>query len=210
MTSPVSGVVLERLVTNERFLPAGEILMEIGQLEDMEVEVDVLSLDAVNVKIGNRVELHGPAVGTRLDTDQESRPIRGTVKRIFPAGFTKISSLGVEQQRVRIIVDIDPDDLKWLQEERGLGVGYRVRARIITAEKAEAVVVPRSTLFRNVNGDWQLYAVEEGRAKARVVRLGMLNDETAEVLEGVKVGDLVVLAPESSLSDGVLVSAGGS
>ncbi len=206
MTSPVGGVVLERPVTNERFLPAGQTLMEIGKLEDMEVEVDVLSLDAVNVKIGNRVELHGPAVGERLDTDQKPRPIGGTVKRIFPAGFTKISSLGVEQQRVKIIVDIDPDDLKWLQAERGLGVGYRVRARIITAEKAQAVVVPRSTLFRNATGGWQLYAVEEGRAKARVVQVGMLNDESAEILEGVKVGDTVVLAPESSLLEGKLVS----
>ena len=208
MTSPVSGVVLEREVSNERFLPAGQTLMEIGKLDDMEVEVDVLSLDAVDVKIGNRVELHGPAVGKRLDTDQQPRPIRGTVKRIFPAGFTKISSLGVEQQRVKIIVDIDPHDLKWLQDERGLGVGYRVRARIITAEKAEAVVVPRSTLFRNADGGWQLYVVEEGRARTRVVQVGMLNDETAEVLDGIKVGDAVVLAPESSLSDGKKVSSG--
>ena len=198
MTSPISGVVLDRPVTNERYLPAGQTLMEIGRLEDMEVEVDVLSLDVVNAKVGNRAEIHGPVVA--------SRPVRGTVKRIFPAGFTKVSSLGVEQQRVRIIVDIDPEDLKWLQDERGLGVGYRVRVRIVTDEKDEAVVVPRSTLFRNADGQWQLYAVEDGRAQTRTVQLGMLNDELAEVIDGVAPGDEVILAPESDLSAGQLVS----
>ena len=206
MTSPVSGVVLDRPVTNERYLPAGQTLLEIGRLEEMEVEVDVLSLDAVNVKVNNRVEIYGPVVGTRADADHQSRPVQGTVRRIFPAGFTKISSLGVEQQRVKIIVDIDPDDLEWLQEERGLGVGYRVRVRIITAEKTEAVVVPRSTLFRNAQGRWQLYAVEGGRAQTRTVQLGMLNDELAEVIDGVDPGDEVILAPESNLSAGQLVS----
>ena len=208
MTSPIGGVVLDRPVTNERYLPAGQTLMEIGRLQDMEVEVDVLSLDAVNVKVNNRVEIHGPAVGTRLDADHQSRPVQGSVKRIFPAGFTKISSLGVEQQRVKIIVDIDADDLDWLQQERGLGVGYRVRVRIITAEKSEAVVVPRSTLFRDAQGRWQLYAVEAGRAQTRTVQLGMLNDELAEVVDGVRVGDEVILAPESNLSAGQLVSTG--
>jgi HlyD family secretion protein len=208
MTSPISGVVLDRPVTNERYLPAGQTLMEIGRLEEMEVEVDVLSLDAVNVKVNNPVEIHGPVVGTRSDADRGSRPVHGTVKRIFPAGFTKISSLGVEQQRVKIIVDIDSNDLKWLLEERGLGVGYRVRVRIITAEKDEAVVVPRSTLFRNAQGRWQLYAVEGGRAQTRTVQLGMLNDELAEVIDGVDPGDEVILAPESNLSTGQLVSTG--
>ena len=198
MTSPVSGVVLDRPVTNERYLPAGQTLMEIGRLEDMEVEVDVLSLDAVNAKVGNRAEIHGPVVG--------SQPVYGTVKRIFPAGFTKISSLGVEQQRVKIIVDIDPDDLERLLRERGLGVGYRVRVKIITAEKDDAVVVPRSALFRNADGLWQLYAVEQGRAQARTVQLGMLNDELAEVVDGVQVDDEVILAPQSNLSAGQLVS----
>ena len=206
MTSPVSGVVLDRPVTNERYLPAGTTLMEIGRLHDMEVEVDVLSLDAANVRVNNPVEIHGPVVGIGSDTVRQSRPVRGTVKRIFPAGFTKISSLGVEQQRVKIVVEIDPDDLKWLQSERGLGVGYRVRVRIITAEKTEAVVVPRSTLFRDAQGRWQLYAVQRDRAHSRTVQLGMLNDELAEITEGVQVGDEVILTPQSNLSAGQLVS----
>ena len=206
MTSPISGVVLDRPVTNERYLPAGQTLMEIGRLEDMEVEVDVLSLDVVNAKVGNRVEIHGPVVGTSSNVDRQSRLVHGTVTRIFPAGFTKISSLGVEQQRVKIIVNIDPNALKWLQDERGVGVGYRVRVRIITAEKPKAVVVPRSTLFRDAAGDWRLYAVEGGRAQIRTVKLGMLNDELAEVIDGVDPEDRVILAPESNLSAGQSVS----
>ena len=93
MYSPVDGVVLRRHVTNEGFLTAGEPLLEIGRLEDLEIEADVLSLDVVDAKIGCPVEIHGPAIGPT--------PAKGTVVRIFPAGFTKVSSLGVEQQRVK-------------------------------------------------------------------------------------------------------------
>ena len=140
MRSPVNGVVLDRLVSNERYLTAGTALLEIGRLEDLEVEADVLSLDVVGAKVGDRVEIYGPAIGRR--------PAQGVVARIYPAGFTKVSSLGVEQQRVKVIVRFAGDELRRLLADRRLGVGYRVRVKIFTAERSQALLIPRSALFR--------------------------------------------------------------
>jgi HlyD family secretion protein len=198
MTSPVDGVVLERFIQNEQFLPAGTKLLEIGRLADIEVEADVLSLDVVTVQPGDRVEIYGPAVG--------EPPARGTVKNIYPAGFTKVSSLGVEQQRVRVIIAFEPSDLARLLKERHLEVGYRVRTRIITAEKPNALVVPRSALFRGMGSQWQLYVVREGRAEIAQVKLGLSNDSWAEVTDGLAEGDEVVVAPETNLSPGQRVA----
>jgi HlyD family secretion protein len=110
-------------VSNEQFLSAGTPLVETGRLEDLEVEADVLSLDVVDVRPGDPVEIYGPTIGRD--------PAPGKIERIEPAGFTKISSPGVEQQRVKVIIDIDPEDLVRLRNEKNLGVGYRVRVRII-------------------------------------------------------------------------------
>ncbi|HID76655.1 MAG TPA: HlyD family efflux transporter periplasmic adaptor subunit, partial [Planctomycetaceae bacterium] len=188
MTSPVDGVVLRRHVTNERFLPAGTPLLEIGRLEDLEVEADVLSLDVVDVRPGDPVEIYGPTIGTT--------PAQGSVSRIEPAGFTKISSLGVEQQRVKVIIHFNPDHLARLRREKHLGVGYRVRVRIVTAQKADALLIPRSALFRGPSGQWQLFAVVDGRARITGVRIGLINDQLAEVVAGLSPGDLVIAAPE--------------
>jgi HlyD family secretion protein len=198
MTSPVDGVVLARHITNERFLTAGTILLEIGRLEDLEVEADVLSLDVVAAEAGDPVEIYGPAIG--------AVPARGTVQRIYPAGFTKISSLGVEQQRVKVIVGFEPEDLARVRAERDLGVGYRVRVRIITAQKAQAKVIPRSALFRGDDGHWQVHVVQGGRMRTRDLQIGMLNDELAEVLAGLEENELVVRAPQSALEDGLRVT----
>lgn len=194
MTSPAAGVVLARHATNERFLSAGTTLLEIGRLEDLQVEADILSLDVVDAKKGNHVEIYGPAIGRHRAA--------GTVTRIYPAGFTKISSLGVEQQRVKVIIDFEPGDLKRLLAQRGLGVGYRVRVRIITQEKSDAKVIPRSALFRGSDGAWQVYAVRDGRARIVDVQIGMINDEEAEVTAGLEPGEPVIRAPESDLRDG--------
>jgi HlyD family secretion protein len=194
MASPVDGIVLKRHVSNEQFLPAGTPLVEIGRLEDLEVEADVLSLDVVDVRPGDPVEIYGPTIGRN--------PVHGKIKRIEPAGFTKISSLGVEQQRVKVIVDFDPEDLAKLRKEKNLGVGYRVRVRIITAEKPDSLLVPRSSLFRGPGGQWQLFAVNSGRAKITNVEIGLMNDRVAEILSGVEQGDHVVPAPQSTLEDG--------
>jgi len=199
MTSPVDGVVLRRFVRDEGYLAGGTKLLEIGSLERMEVEADVLSVDVVNVKPKDPVEIYGPAIG--------SPSARGIVDRIYPAGFTKVSSLGVEQQRVTVVIRFDPKDLARLLAERNLGVGYRVRVRVQTATKPDALVVPRPALFRGPDGGWQLYAFRDGRIRIQDVALGILNDELAEVTQGLSEGDLVVPSPGSNLAEGQRVLA---
>jgi HlyD family secretion protein len=201
MESPVDGVVLERLETNERRVSPGTVLLKIGRPQELEVEADVLSQDVVRVKPNDPVEIYGPAIG--------SQPARGTVARIYPAGFTKVSSLGVEQQRVKVIVAFDEVELARLLKEQDLGVGYRVRVRIFTAEKTAALVVPRSALFRGPAGGWQLFVVRDGRARLVDATVGLMNDERVEIVAGVNEGEQVVPAPESTLTDGTKVRAAG-
>ncbi|RUL85545.1 efflux RND transporter periplasmic adaptor subunit [Tautonia sociabilis] len=197
LTSPVDGVVLSREVAGERLLPAGEILMEIGDLETLEVEAELLTQEAIRVAPGQPVELRG------LSPDGEVVP--GTVRRVNPSGFTKLSSLGVEQQRVTVVVAIDPEALAELLEAGRVGVGYRVDVRIRTAERSKALVVPRSALFRGTDGRWEVFAVREGRIERRGVAVGLMNDEWAEVQEGLEEGDLVIPAPEADLEPGMRV-----
>ncbi len=197
--SPVNGVVLHRFVTDERFLGAGESLLEIGRLEDLEIEADLLSVDVVDAKVGDAVEIYGPAVG--------DVPAKGRVAKVYPAGFTKVSSLGVEQQRVKVIVTIDSEDLKRLADQRGIQVGYRVRVKIITSRSDSALVVPRSSLFRGTDNQWQLFVANGSRARLRTVEVGLINDQLAEVVSGLEAGDRVIRTPPSSLVDGGKVSA---
>lgn len=197
MTSPVDGRVLERLVQNERYLEAGTILLRIGRMEELEVESDILSQDVVDIQPDDPVEIYGPAIGARAGDG-----VAGLVNRIFPAGFTKVSSLGVEQQRVRVVVRFGAGVLGELRASRDLGVGYRVRVRIFTEQKPDALVVPRSALFRGADNGWQVFAVRHNRAELQPVTVGLMNDEKAEITEGLRENDFVVLAPESSLAPG--------
>jgi HlyD family secretion protein len=198
MKSPVSGVVLERVMSDERQVASGAVLLRIGRLEELQVEADVLSQDVVDVKAGDDVEITGPAIGPT--------PAHGTVERVYPAGFTKVSSLGVEQQRVKVIVGFSSADLERLRRDRALGTDYRVSLRIITKSKPAANVIPRSALFRGAEGKWQVFAVRDGRARLQPVETGLMNDETVEVIRGLAEGETVVLAPETSLTDGARVS----
>jgi HlyD family secretion protein len=202
MTSPVDGVILERLQTDEQMVTAGTVLLEIGDLSELEVEVDVLSQEVVRVKVGQAAEIFGPAIG--------ERPLSGTVKNIYPAGFTKVSSLGVEQQRVKVIIAFDDADQQRLAERRAkgewdLGVDYRVRVRIITAKRSGALVIPRSALFRGADGRWQVFVIRDGKAQLQQIEVGLMNDEQVEVQSGVAADELLVLAPETNLSDGAKV-----
>ena len=200
MLSPIDGVVLTREVSNERQQPAGATLLEIGRLDALEIEADVLSQDVVRIDRGDPVEIYGPAIGQPLGAG-----VAGTVKRIYPAGFTKVSSLGVEQQRVKVIVAFAPDVLETLRAEHGLGVDFRVRTRIFTAEKPKALTVRRSALFRGPDNKWQTFVVRGGRARLEDVVVGLMNDTAAEIIDGVQAGEWVVLTPESSLTDGQAV-----
>jgi HlyD family secretion protein len=200
MRSPVDGVVLERPVRNERLLAGGTEIMRIGRLEELEVEAEVLSQDVVDVQQGDEVEIYGPAIGARV-----GEGVKGFVDRVYPAGFTKVSSLGVEQQRVKVVIHLAEGVLPKLLGERDLGVDYRVRARIFTDARDDALVVPRSALFRGADGQWQVFAIRSGRARLAKIEVGLMNDRRAEVTKGLEAGDRVILSPESNLTDGTRV-----
>lgn len=193
--APVNGVVLSRVVSSKRVLAAGELLLEIGRLEDLEIEIEVLSQDAVDIKVGDRVDVIVPTV--------RHEPLAAAVTRVEPRGFTKISSLGVEQQRVLVIAEFDPGVLdRFEQEGYELGVGYRLRVRIHTEDAGDVIVVPRSALFRGSGDRWQLFVIRDGKARLVDVEVGLLNDAEAQITAGVTPGELVILAPEAGLADG--------
>ncbi len=195
MKSPVDGLVLRRLIKNEAFLPAGALLLEIGAMQHLQVTADILSQDVVTVQPGNRVDIFGPSIGPT--------PIRGMVSRIKPAGFTKVSSLGVDQQRVPVLIDFDPDGLaQWQKNGRALGLAYRVKVRIYTEEKQKVLKIPRTALFRGDDSHWQVFSVKNGRAARISVTLGIINDSEAEITGGLNAGDPVVVAPPKSLKAG--------
>ena len=198
LASPVDGVVLKRYVQDERVIQAGAPLLDIGNLEQLEVTADILTEDATTVKPGDPVEIYGAAIGTE--------PIRGTVHRIKPEGFTKVSSLGVDEQRVAVVIAFDGDDLKKLKEAgRELGVEYRVRVRIYTETRDDTITVPRTILFRGGGGKWEAFVVRGDRARLVDVEVGITNDHEAEITSGLKEGDTVIVAPESTLTSGTRV-----
>lgn len=198
MRSPVDGVVLKRYVWNEQILQAGAPILDIGDLRELQVTADILSEEVVDVKRHNPVEVYGEAVG--------EKPVRGTVERIKPQGFTKISSLGVEQQRVPVIIAFNKEDITAMAAAgRKLGLEYRVRVRIYTAERENAVIVPRTALFRGSDGRWETYAIRDGKTELVELEIGLTNAHEAEIISGLSAGDTVVVAPESSLTSGARV-----
>jgi len=192
VTSPVDGVVLKRVRESETYVPAGDPLLEIGNPHDLEIVSDLLSTDAVRVKPGARVI---------VDQWGGDHPLDAKVRRIEPAGFTKISALGVEEQRVNVIIDfVDP-----VQAFSALGDAYRVEVRIVVWESPDALKVPTSALFRRAD-DWAAYVVSEGRARERRLKLDHRTGQEAEVVEGLTGGEAVVLHPADTLTDGARVA----
>jgi HlyD family secretion protein len=191
LTSPTTGVVLKRLRESESVVPAGEPLMEIGDPARLEIVADLLSTDAVRVTPGARAMIEQWGGQKTLDAK---------VRRIEPAGFTKVSALGVEEQRVNVVLDFtDPAGAF-----AALGDAYRVEVRIVTWEAADVVRVPTGALFR-IGADWAVYVVEDGRAKRTVVKIGHQTGQEAEVTSGLAPGASVILHPADTLSDGIRV-----
>lgn len=192
VTAPVSGVVLKRVRESETVVPAGEPLIEIGDPTRLEIVSDLLSTDAVRVRVGSRAI---------VDQWGGERTLDAKVRRVEPAGFTKVSALGVEEQRVNVILDfVDP-----AQAFAALGDAYRVEVRIVTWESADALKVPTSALFRQ-GEQWAVYTVQADRAVARRVTLGQRTGRDAEVLDGVAAGEPVIIHPGDTLGDGTRVS----
>jgi HlyD family secretion protein len=188
LRSPVEGTVLRVVEKSERVVPAGAPLVIVGDPKRIEIVVDVLTTDAVNIKSGAPVIVQGWG---------GDRSLRASVRLVEPAGFTKISALGVEEKRVNVIADfIEPPD--------GLSDGYRVDAGIVTWETNQVLKVPSSAPYRDQEG-WSVFVVEGGKARRYSVRIGHRNQLETEILGGIKAGDLVVVHPPNQLRDGIRV-----
>ncbi len=191
VTSPIDGIVLRRYEQGDAALPAGTQLLLLGNLEQLEVEVDVLTTDALRIDVGTPVIMEAPP-GTVA--------ARGKVKRIEPQAFTKLSSLGVEQQRVRTIVTMD-------EKSERLGVGYRLEARFLTGAKTEALKVPRSSVLQAPDGSFYVLKVESGRIAETPVEIGLKSDLELEITNGLSPGDLIAAHGDTSLTEGMRVKA---
>ena len=190
--APVDGVVLKRVRESESVVPAGDPLIEIGDPGQLEIVADLLSTDAVRVKVGAR------AVVEQWGGDT---PLEARVRRIEPAGFMKISALGVEEQRVNVVLDfVDPSPAA----RAALGAGYRVEVRVVIWESSSVVKVPTSALFRH-GEKWAVYVLDAGRAQRTTVELGRQTGQAAEVTAGIAEGTRVILHPGDTLVDGARV-----
>ena len=191
ITAPIDGAVLKRLHESAAVVAAGEPLLEIGDPNQLEVVSDLLSTDAVRVP---------PRAEVLIDRWGGDHPLQGRVRRVEPSGFMKISALGVEEQRVNVIIDLAD-----AAAGRALGDGYRVEVRIIAWRAERVLKVPVGSLFRRGEG-WALFIVIDGFARLQPVDLGERNDTEAQILGGVSAGQTVVLHPPDTLTDGMRVT----
>jgi HlyD family secretion protein len=189
--SPVDGRVLRVWQESEAVVQPGTALVEIGDPRALEVVADVLTADAVEIR---------PGAVARIERWGGEGPLRGHVHRVEPSAFTRISALGVEEQRVNVIIDLDDDPARWAT----VGDGYRVEARIVVWKADEVLQVPAGAVFRH-DGEWAVYAVEGGRARLRPVGIGRRNASRAEVTEGLREGERVVVYPGDNVDDGIRV-----
>jgi HlyD family secretion protein len=190
--APISGNVLRVFQESSAVVTAGTQLMELGDPRDLEIEIDVLSSDAVAIRPGHRVIIEhwgGP------------KPLEGRVRLVEPSAFTKISALGVEEQRVWVIVDIvDPPELR-----ATLGDAYRIESRIVVAERNSTLQVPTSALFRDEDQNWCVFRIVDGQALTVRVTIGLRNGLQAEILQGLEEGDPVIVHPSDQVRDHVAV-----
>lgn len=189
--SPIDGVVLKRLRESESVVAAGEPLLEIGDPRQLEVVADYLSRDAVRIRPGARA-LIGRWGG--------EGSIEARVRRVDPAGFTKTSALGVEEQRVNVVLDL----VTPFAERQGLGDGYRVEVRVVVSECDDVLRVPMGALSRRGEG-WGVFVASNGRAVLREVRVGARTAKAVEILDGLEEGESVIIYPDEKISHGVRV-----
>ena len=191
--SPVVGQVLKVFQESEGVAPGGTAIVEVGDPAALEVVVDVLSQDATRIPAGAK---------TTIERWGGKNSLLGHVRVVEPSAFTKLSALGVEEQRVNVIIDMDDRRELW----SSLGDGYRVEARISVWEGEDVLKVPASAVFRSEEA-WATFVVEEGTAVVRTVELGETNGLETEVLSGLEEGDTVIAYPSDSVRDGVSVKA---
>lgn len=201
--APVSGTVLIVHRESGGVVTMGEALLDVGNLAALEVVVDVLTTQAVGIEPGDRVFLvrwGGGRPGEVSNGDDPAATLSGRVRRVEPGAFTKKSALGVDEQRVNVIIDLAAD----ATNRPALGDGFRVEARIVVWEDDDVVQVPPGAVHR-IDGEWGAYVVEEERARLRKVKLGPRGEAGYAIRDGLKPGEVVVLYPSDDVEDGVSV-----
>ena len=193
VTAPVAGVVLRRAVESATPVALGQVLLEIGNPQALEIEVEVLSSDAVRLSRGQaaRVLRWG---GTGV--------LAASVTRVEPGAFTKVSALGVEEQRTRVILDLSTAPQQWA----ALGDGYRVEVEFILRQEKDVLQIPSNALFRHADG-WAVYRVEDGVARRTPLQLGLRSTTAAQVIGGLQAGQSVIVQPDDRIKDGTRVKA---
>ena len=201
--APVSGRVLRVLQPSAGTVALGTPLLEIGDTAEMEIVAEVLTGDALQARPGTPV---------RIERWGGATPLAGKVRRVEPAAFTKISALGVEEQRVNVLIDIISPPEQW----RALGDGYRVGVRIVTLARENALRVPVSAVFPRTQSDGEgsrrmaVFVADADRARLRPVEVGGRNGEDAWIVSGLNAGDRVIVYPGDAVEEGARVEARGS
>jgi HlyD family secretion protein len=190
--APASGRVLRVLTESEQVVQPGTPLLEIGDPGNMEIEIELLSRDAVRVQEGASATVSGWGGDS----------IPAVVERVEPSAVTKVSALGIDEQRVKVILALTGPPKSFSQ----LGHGFRVIARITLWRQEDVLTIPVGALFRDV-GDWATYVLRDGRATVQSLTLGERNESLAQILDGLQPGDMVILHPSDLVSDGVSVTA---
>lgn len=194
LLSPIDGRILQVFQESETVLPAGAPIMEIGDVaSDLEVTVNVISSDAVRVSVGDKVILR--------DWGQDNE-LSGVVMRVDPYGVTKASALGIEEQRVRVEIEIQSPP----EDRAALGHGYRLEAAIVVWQSEDVLSVPTSALFRT-NGDWSVFKLNQGVAELTSVDIANSNGVFTEVQQGLDEGDIVILYPSAIIENGSRVES---
>jgi HlyD family secretion protein len=192
VTSPASGVVTHLLQQSERTVAVGTPLVDVGDTSGLEAAIEFLSQDAVKIRPGQKADIFnwgGPA------------DIPAEVRLVEPQGFTKVSALGVEEQRTLVILQFTAPPAAW----SGLAPGYRVWGRVYLRECSSATLAPLGALIRD-SGHWAVYRIEHGRARLRSIDIGTLTDRTAEVLTGLEPSDVLIVYPSDQVHDGSRVT----
>lgn len=191
LRAPVTGRVLRIIQESEAAVSAGTPLIEFGDPLDLEVVADLLSTDVVQIEAGSPVRIDGWGGTT----------IQGRVSRIDPAGFVKVSALGIEEQRVRTTIDLVDSPEVWSR----LGHDFRVIVHVTIWHSEQVLSVPVGALFRQEE-DWAVFTLRDGLARTTLVKIGHRNNRTAEIVSGLTEGDQVILHPSDRIKDGVVVA----
>ncbi|MGD8429168.1 MAG: HlyD family efflux transporter periplasmic adaptor subunit [Ectothiorhodospiraceae bacterium] len=191
LLAPVDGDILRILQDSEGVVKAGQPLVEIGDPADLEIVADFPSADAVKIKPGQRVI---------IDEWGGDTPLAGKVRRVEPSGFTKVSALGIEEQRANVIIDFTSPESEWQR----LGHGYQVQTRVVLWEGDSVLKLPLTALFRQ-GRKWAVFAEHDGRARLREVEIGRRTGLEAEIVDGLKEGDRVIVSPSDRITDGVRI-----